>query len=97
MTDTNIVTLNTSSYNAIKSGNFRAEMFVENVLAESSLSEDRQHLIFDSESIERALKFCYIERYKKKLATAKTQSKRYGGDACSSISRDINKTEDSLC
>lgn len=95
MADTNIVTLNTSSYNAIKSANFRAEMFVENILAESSLSEDRQHLVFDSSSIENALKFCYIERYKKKLSTAKTQSKRYGGDATLAKLADKQNEEDS--
>lgn len=95
MADTDIVTLNTRNYNAIKSGNFRAEMFIGNILAESLLSEDRQHLVFDSENIEKALKFCYIERYKKKLATAKTQSGRYGRDATSAELLDKQNEEDS--
>ena len=40
MADTNIVTLNTSSYNQIKSENFKLELFVENLLLEARLSDD---------------------------------------------------------
>lgn len=36
------------------------------------------NLVFDSKKIEEAVKFCYLERYKKKLATLKTQAARYG-------------------
>ena len=78
MTDTNIVTLNTSSYNQIKSENFRLEMFVENILLEAKLSSDHQELEFDSDKINTALKFCFAERYKKKLASLKTQYNRNG-------------------
>ena len=38
------------------------------------LSEDHQSLVFDSKKIEEAVKFCYFERYKKKLATLRTQA-----------------------
>lgn len=33
---------------------------------------------FDSKKIEEAVKFCYFERYKKKLATLRTQATKYG-------------------
>jgi hypothetical protein len=42
------------------------------------LSEDHQSLVFDSKKIEEAVKFCYFERYKKKLATLRTQATKYG-------------------
>jgi len=78
MADTNIVTLNTSSYNQIKSDNFRLEMFVENILLNARLSDDHQKLEFDSDDIVTALNFCFAERYKKKLAYLKTQYNRNG-------------------
>jgi hypothetical protein len=42
------------------------------------LFEDHQSLVFDSKKIEEAVKFCYFERYKKKLATLRTQATKYG-------------------
>lgn len=78
MADTNIVTLNTQSYNQIKSENFRLEMLVENLLLEAKLSEDHQELEFDSDKVVTAIKFCFAERYKKKLATLKTQYSKCG-------------------
>lgn len=76
--NTNIVTLSTSAYNAIKNDNFRYNLFLDNIMQGAVLSEDHQSLEFDSKQIEEAIKFCYFERYKKKIATLKTQNTRYG-------------------
>lgn len=76
--DVNVVTLTVSSYNQVKNDVFRYNLFLDNLLAEAELSEDHQSLVFDSKKIEEAVKFCYLERYKKKLATLKTQAARYG-------------------
>lgn len=78
MADTNIVTLNTSSYNQIKSENFKLELFVENLLLEARLSDDHQELIFDTDKVTTAFKFCFAERYKKKLSYLKSQYNRNG-------------------
>ena len=78
MPDTNIVTLNTSSYNQIKNENFRLELFVENLLLEARLSDDHQELIFDTDKVVTAFKFCFSERYKKKLSYLKSQYNRNG-------------------
>lgn len=75
---TNTVILTTLSYNAIKNDNFRYNLFLNNILQRAKLSEDHQSLVFESRDIEEAIKFCYYERYKKKLATLKTQFARYG-------------------
>ncbi len=76
--NTNTVVLSTSSYNQIKNENFRYNLFLDNILQKARLSEDHQGLVFDSKDIEDAVKFCYYERYKKKLSTLKTQFARYG-------------------
>lgn len=78
MSDTNIVTLNTSSYNQIKSENFKLELFVENLLLEARLSDDHQELVFDTDKVVTAFKFCFAERYKKKLSYLKGQYNRNG-------------------
>lgn len=76
--NTNTVLLTVGSYNQIKADNFRYNLFVDNILQMAKLSEDHQSLVFDSADIENAVKFLYFERYKKKLATLKTQFARYG-------------------
>lgn len=74
----NTVTLSVSSYNSVKNDVFRYNLFLDNLLQEAMLSEDHQSLVFDSKKIEEAFKFCYFERYKKKLATLRTQATKYG-------------------
>lgn len=75
----NTVTLSVSSYNSVKNDVFRYNLFLDNLLQEAMLSEDHQSLVFDSKKkIEEAVKFCYFERYKKKLATLRTQATKYG-------------------
>lgn len=78
MADTNIVTLNTQSYNQIKADNIRLEMMLENILLNAEMNDDHTKLMFDSEAVRIAIQFCFPERYKKKLATLKTQYARYG-------------------
>lgn len=68
MSDTNIVTLNTSSYNQIKAENQKCSMFLDNLLKNATLSEDRTKLVFDSDAIVLAMDVLYEERYKKKLS-----------------------------
>ena len=78
MADTNIVTLSTSSYNQIKNENFKLELFVENLLLEARLSDNHQELVFDTDKVATAFKFCFAERYKKKLSYLKSQYNRNG-------------------
>ena len=73
----NIVTLSVSSYNQMKNANFRHDLLLDSLLQEATLSEDHQFLVFDSKKVEDAVKFLYLERYKKRLATLKTQAARY--------------------
>lgn len=74
----NTVTLSVNSYNSVKNDVFRYNLFLDNLLQEAMLSEDHQSLVFDSKKIEEAVKFCYFERYEKKLATLRTQATKYG-------------------
>lgn len=78
MADTNTVTLSVSSYNQIKSDNYKLNLFIDNLLRMATLAEDHQGLEFLPADIENALKFCFYERYKKKVATLKGQFTRYG-------------------
>lgn len=77
-TESNIVTLSVSSYNQVKADNYRLNMFLDNLLNEAMISKDHEHVVFDSQKVESAVKFCFPERYKKKLATLRTQHTRYG-------------------
>lgn len=77
-TESNIVTLSVSSYNQVKSDNYRLNMFLDNLLLEAMVSSDHERLVFDSAKVENAVKFCFPERYKKKLSTLRTQATRYG-------------------
>lgn len=79
--DTNTVNLSVASYNQVKNDNFRYSLFLDNILQSAELSDDHQGLTFDSAKIEEAVKFCYFERYKKKLATLKAQNTKYGNRA----------------
>lgn len=78
MAECNTIVLSTSSYNSIKNENFKFNLFIGNLLGSAVLSEDHQSLVFESENVETALKFCFYEAYKKKLSTLKTQATRYG-------------------
>lgn len=78
MADENTVLLSVSAYNFIKNENFKHNLFLDNLLSKAHLSVDHQSLEFNSKDIDEALRFCYFERYKKKLATMKTQFARYG-------------------
>lgn len=74
----NTVTLSVSSYNQVKADNYRLNMLLDSILNEAMISEDHEHLVFNTRKVEDALKFCFPERYKKKLVTLKTQHTRYG-------------------
>ena len=78
MAESNIVTLSVSSYNQVKSDNYRLNMFLDNLLLEAMISSDHENLVFYSAKVEAAVKFCFPERFKKKLSTMRTQASRYG-------------------
>lgn len=78
MSDTNIVTLSVSSYNQIKAENYRLNLFLDNLFNEALIDKDHETLVFDTKKVNAAVMFCFPERYKKRLATLKTQNTRYG-------------------
>ena len=79
----NVVTLSVSSYNQIKADNYRLNMLLDNLLLEAKITEDHEHLVFNSRKVEDALKFCFPERYKQKLNGMKTHATRYGTNIAS--------------
>ena len=74
----NTVTLSVQNYNTMKNDTFRYNLFLDNLLQEASLSDDSQSLVFNSDKVEEAVKFVYLERYKKKLAVLRQQAAKYG-------------------
>ena len=72
------VRLSISGYNQIKSDNYKLNLFVDNLLNYARLNKDHDDLVFDNDMIVAAMKFCFYERYKKKISTLKTQFGRYG-------------------
>ena len=76
--DTNVVSLSVSSYNQVKSDNYRLNLMLDNLLNEAGITEDHEHMVFNSRSVESAIKFCFPERFKKKMATLRTQASRFG-------------------
>ena len=78
MADDTGVKLSISGYNQIKADNYKMNLFIDNLFAYAKLNKEHTDLIFDSDVIVNAIKFCYYERYKKKLATLKSQFGRYG-------------------
>ena len=69
--DTNLVTLSVSSYNQIKAENYRLNMLLDNLLLEAKADQKQEKLVFDSEKVELAVKFCFPDRWRKKLGLAK--------------------------
>lgn len=74
----NTVVLSVSSYSQIKNENFKYSLFLDNIFQAALLSKDHQSLVFDTDAVEAAVKFCFGEMYKRKLATLKTCFARYG-------------------
>lgn len=78
MADDTGVRLSISGYNAIKADNYKMNLFIDNLFAYANLNKEHDDLVFDNDMIVNAIKFCYYERYKKKLSTLKSQFGRYG-------------------
>lgn len=74
----NTVTLDIRSYNALKAQNQRLNMVLDDILSKARLTEDRQSMTFDDDDMNAALKFCFLDAWKKRLATLRTQATRYG-------------------
>ena len=69
--DTNLVTLSVSSYNQIKAENYRLNMLLDNLLLEAKADQKQEKLMFDPAKVELAVKFCFPDRWRKKLGVAK--------------------------
>ncbi len=72
------VTMSLSEYSKQKKTIYRHELFLENVLASSSYDAEKDDIVFDTERINQAMKLCFPETHKKRLATLRTQHKRHG-------------------
>ena len=72
MNDVNTVTLDTRAYNCIKAENQKCMLFLDNLLANATLAEDKSKLVFDSDKISLAMSVLYDERYKKKLSALRS-------------------------
>ena len=69
--DINLVTLSVSSYNQIKAENYRLNMLLDNLLLEAKADQKQEKLVFDPAKVELAVKFCFQDRWRKKLGLAK--------------------------
>ena len=71
------VTISLDRYNSLKQENIRCRMFLDNILTTARLRTDEQGLEFDQETINAAIKFCYLDTWKKKVSYLKTKERRY--------------------
>lgn len=69
----NTVLLSTASYNQIKSENTKFNLFMDRLFESAELREDYSGIDFNIRQIEELIHLCYPDRYKKKLATLRTQ------------------------
>ncbi len=76
--EVNTVLLSTGAYSQIKNENCKYRLLIDNLLSNATLSDDHTKLEFDSDLVMAALQFVYLEDYKKRLATLRTQASRYG-------------------
>ena len=74
----NVVIISIVGYNQVKSDNYRLNMMLDSLFNEAMISKDHEHMVFDTRKVEATLKFCFPERFKKKLCTLKSQHTRYG-------------------
>lgn len=78
MASENSVTISLDRYNSLKQENIRCRMLLDNILTSASLKEDESGLEFDQETVNTAIKFCYLDTWKKKVAYLKTAKRKYG-------------------
>ena len=71
MANENTVTLTLSSYNQIKAENYRLNLLLDNMLMEAT--SDGQNVIFNPNLVEQAVKFCFPDRWRKKLSQQKEE------------------------
>lgn len=69
----NTVLLSTGSYNQIKAENTKFNLFMDRLFESAELREDYSGIDFNVRQIEELIHLCYPDRYKKKLATLRTQ------------------------
>lgn len=69
----NTVLLSVSSYNSIKAENTKYNLFLDRLFESAELREDYNGIDFDMKMVEELVHLCYPDRYKKKLATLRTQ------------------------
>lgn len=68
----NTVTMNLSSYNAIKAENTRFQMFIGRLFESAELRGDYSGIEFDSRMVEELIHLVYPDMYKKKLSSLRT-------------------------
>ena len=73
VSDVNIVTLSTATYNKLKNENMRGRMFLDYILDQSTYSRESDALVVDSETVVTALQFCYADLYKRQVESAKAE------------------------
>ena len=69
----NMVTMNLSSYNAIKAENTRFQMFISRLFESAELRADYSGIDFNPRIVEDLIHLVYPDMYKKKLSTLRTQ------------------------
>ena len=68
MASDNVVTMSLSSYNQIKADNTKFNMFIDRLLEETSISDNKLNLQFDEDVLNALVRLVYPERYKKRLS-----------------------------
>lgn len=69
----NTVLLSTGSYNQIKAENTKFNLFIDRLFEYAELREDYSGIDFNMRNVEELIHLIYPDRYKKKLATLRTQ------------------------
>jgi len=74
----NTVTIALNSYNATKSENIKLNLFFAFLMRDAGLSAEHDRLVFDSDKVAQAVRFCFEEDYRKKLSALRAQSTKKG-------------------
>lgn len=74
------VTMSIDRYNTMKQENIRCRLFLDNIMQSAQLSKDETELVFNNDTLNTAVKFCYADTYKKKMSYLKTAKRRYGSE-----------------
>lgn len=73
MAEENKVILSVAGYNQIKAENTKFNLFMDRLFEDAELRADYSGIDFDVRKLEDLIHLVYPDRYKKKLATLRTQ------------------------